>query len=81
MAKRAGVHRVSPEIGPQPVRRSLTGFMPFPLPTAEKHDMAATGPETAIAGDWHEMRRTNEDKRRAVRVLLEDAEWSQWSDR
>ena len=29
----------------------------------------------------HGMRRTNEDKRRAVRVLLEDAEWSQWSDR
>jgi uncharacterized ParB-like nuclease family protein len=29
----------------------------------------------------HGMRRTNDDKRRAVRVLLEDAEWSQWSDR
>jgi hypothetical protein len=29
----------------------------------------------------HGMRRTNEDKRRAVRVLLEDAEWSQWGDR
>ena len=29
----------------------------------------------------HGMRRTNEYKRRAVRVLLEDAEWSQWGDR
>jgi hypothetical protein len=29
----------------------------------------------------HGMRRTNDDKRRAVRVLLDDAEWSQWSDR
>lgn len=29
----------------------------------------------------HGLRRTNEDKRRAVRVLLEDAEWSTWSDR
>lgn len=29
----------------------------------------------------HGLRRTNEDKRRAVRVLLEDPEWSTWSDR
>lgn len=33
------------------------------------------------ANATHGMRRTNEDKRRAVRVLLEDQEWSQWSDR
>lgn len=29
----------------------------------------------------HGMRRTNADKRRAVMRLLEDEEWSQWSDR
>lgn len=29
----------------------------------------------------HGLRRTNADKRRAVLILLEDAEWSQWSDR
>ncbi|MDJ0615601.1 MAG: ParB N-terminal domain-containing protein [Calothrix sp. MO_192.B10] len=29
----------------------------------------------------HGLRRTNEDKRRAVLRLLEDDEWSQWSDR
>lgn len=29
----------------------------------------------------HGLRRTNEDKRRAVATLLSDAEWSQWSDR
>lgn len=29
----------------------------------------------------HGYRRTNEDKRRAVETLLNDAEWSQWSDR
>lgn len=29
----------------------------------------------------HGLRRTNEDKRRSVRLLLEDAEWGQWSDR
>lgn len=29
----------------------------------------------------HGLRRTNEDKRRAVETLLNDAEWSQWSDR
>lgn len=29
----------------------------------------------------HGLRRTNEDKRRAVLVLLNDPEWSQWSDR
>src|SRR5574337_197364 len=29
----------------------------------------------------HGLRRTNEDKRRAVETLLNDAEWSLWSDR
>ncbi|MCK9570452.1 ParB/RepB/Spo0J family partition protein [Candidatus Pacearchaeota archaeon] len=29
----------------------------------------------------HGLRRTNEDKRRAVMRLLEDAEWGKWSDR
>lgn len=29
----------------------------------------------------HGLRRTNEDKRRSVDVLLRDPEWSQWSDR
>lgn len=29
----------------------------------------------------HGLRRTNEDKRRAVMALLNDSEWSQWSDR
>ncbi|HAM56936.1 MAG TPA: hypothetical protein DCQ64_16670 [Candidatus Rokubacteria bacterium] len=29
----------------------------------------------------HGLRRTNADKRRAVTLLLQDAEWSQWSDR
>lgn len=32
------------------------------------------------ANAGHGMRRTNEDKRKAVRTLLEDEEWSQWSD-
>jgi hypothetical protein len=30
--------------------------------------------------DTHGVRRTNEDKRRAVKHLLNDPEWSQWSD-
>lgn len=29
----------------------------------------------------HGLRRTNEDKRKAVMTLLEDAEWAKWSDR
>lgn len=33
------------------------------------------------ANATHGLRRTNEDKRRAVMVLLEDKEWVQWSDR
>jgi uncharacterized small protein (DUF1192 family) len=35
----------------------------------------------AGANSDHGLRRTNADKRRAVSVLLNDAEWSQWSDR
>ena len=33
------------------------------------------------ANATHGLRRTNDDKRRAVLTLLSDAEWSQWSDR
>lgn len=35
----------------------------------------------AGANASHGLRRTNDDKRRAVDVLLRDPEWSQWSDR
>ena len=35
---------------------------------------------SASANAAHGMRRTNEDKRRAVMRLLEDPEWGQWSD-
>jgi len=33
------------------------------------------------ANTEHGLRRTNEDKRKAVQTLLNDAEWSKWSDR
>src|SRR5262245_22659396 len=33
------------------------------------------------ANESHGLRRSNEDKRKAVRTLLEDEEWSRWSDR
>lgn len=33
------------------------------------------------ANSQHGLRRTNADKRRAVRVLLADPEWARWSDR
>lgn len=33
------------------------------------------------ANSAHGLRRTNDDKRRAVMVLLNDPEWSKWSDR
>lgn len=33
------------------------------------------------ANSTHGLRRTNDDKRRAVKTMLDDAEWSQWSDR
>jgi hypothetical protein len=29
----------------------------------------------------HGLRRTNDDQRKAVRVLLDDPEWCQWADR
>lgn len=32
------------------------------------------------ANDTHGLRRTNEDKRRAVKTMLDDAEWVTWSD-
>ena len=35
----------------------------------------------AGANASHGLRRTNEDKKRAVKALLEDEEWSKWSDR
>lgn len=38
----------------------------------------------SIATIWHiptGLRRTNADKRKAVKTLLKDEEWSQWSDR
>jgi hypothetical protein len=35
----------------------------------------------AAANANHGLRRTNADKRRAVEMLLRDAEWSKWSDR
>lgn len=36
---------------------------------------------SCAANAAHGLRRTNADKRRAVMTLLEDDEWSQWSDR
>lgn len=36
---------------------------------------------SAGANATHGLRRTNQDKRAAVRRLLEDEEWAQWSDR
>lgn len=33
------------------------------------------------ANSSHGLRRTNDDKKRAVKVLLEDSEWTGWSDR
>lgn len=36
---------------------------------------------SALANQNHGLRRTWEDKRNAVNTLLNDAEWSQWSDR
>lgn len=36
---------------------------------------------SVAANSAHGLRRTNDDKRRAVLTLLEDAEWSAWSDR
>jgi len=36
---------------------------------------------SAGANATHGLRRSNEDKRRAVNLLLDDPEWSEWSDR
>lgn len=33
------------------------------------------------ANEAHGLRRTNADRRNAVRIMLQDPEWSQWSDR
>lgn len=36
----------------------------------------------SAGANWsHGLRRTNDDKRRTVAMLLEDAEWAEWSDR
>ncbi|MCU4654354.1 hypothetical protein N8I71_16055 [Roseibacterium sp. SDUM158016] len=35
---------------------------------------------SVAANTRHGLRRTNDDKRRAVLMLLKDAEWTQWSD-
>lgn len=44
-------------------------------------DRRAAVLHAARANADHGLRRTNADKRRAVLALLEDEEWSQWSDR
>lgn len=36
---------------------------------------------SVAANSTHGLRRTNDDKRRGVLTLLEDAEWGNWSDR
>lgn len=33
------------------------------------------------SNETHGLRRTNTDRRNAVRIMLQDSEWSQWSDR
>jgi len=43
-------------------------------------DQRAAILHAAGANAQHGLRRTNDDKRRAVEVLLGDAEWSQWSN-
>jgi len=35
----------------------------------------------ARVGDLHGKRRSNDDLRKAIGMLLDDVEWSQWSDR
>lgn len=50
-----------------------------------KADVRVGGKREAIlhacGANWnHGLRRTNEDKRQAVLLLLEDSEWSRWSD-
>jgi hypothetical protein len=44
-------------------------------------DRRAAVLHSCAANAAHGLRRTNDDKRRAVMTLLEDAEWSQWSNR
>ena len=36
---------------------------------------------TCAANATHGLRRTNEDKRRAITAMLQDPEWAKWSDR
>ena len=46
-----------------------------------KGDARAARLHAASANATHGLPRTNEDKRRAVLLLLNDQEWAQWSDR
>lgn len=67
-----GFHRYHAAVG--------CGLVEFPC------DIREGGLREAIlhsvgANATHGLRRTNEDKRRAVMKLLSDPEWSQWSDR
>lgn len=52
--------------------------MPFDQRDGTKRDAKLF---SAGANGTHGLQRTNEDKRRSVQMLLEDAEWGKWSDR
>ncbi len=64
------------------IQAARTVDWPFPIPalvrpgTQRDAILAAVG-----ANHTHGLRRTNADKRRAVEMLLQDAEWRTWSDR
>lgn len=59
-------------------RKAGKASIPAEIRSGTRRDaiLYAVGANTA-----HGLRRTNEDKRRAVRTLLDDAEWATWSDR
>ena len=59
-------------------RKAALSEMPADVRTGTKRDAILFA---AGANSDHGVRRTNADKRRAVQMLLADAEWSQWSDR
>jgi hypothetical protein len=67
-----GFHRVqaAKELGLQMIRANVT-----------KGDRRAAILASVSANMAHGLRRTNEDKRKAVLTLLRDAEWGKWSDR
>ena len=55
---------------------------PTPVPTLATPGTQRDAILAAVGANAdHGLRRTNEDKRRAVTLLLMDAEWCQWSDR